>query len=535
MTDFKLTPVKKPFLPVDFEKTILWPWKRCKVRILIVTESGIDFGPSGFGLEELITKALNTSSRPYVDFVITKASRAAFSTGADLLNFRFDNSQAPAPAANKAFNNTNYDQVWLFGIARSPALPLPERLALINFMNAGGGVFATGDHEDLGEALCAEIPRVRSMRKWYWPTAPAGRLVAPDGSSANRLDTTVVGDTPGYQFSDQSDETPQNIIPRYFTVGSAAVPHPLLSKTGGVIKVLPDHAHEGECVVPTVLTEKVVPGDARDEYPMALDGSGRVTPQLVAISYSGAGYLTDVGKPAVNPRCFGAISAYDGHLAGVGRVSVDATWHHFLNINLMGFSPGSVASPEYEDIKQYFRNIALWLSPVSLQKCFRFRLIYYVRYQFPLIWEIRKNPDAGWKDLLHTGRETRKMIEKTIHSAEVLDTARSFLEFGDSKNLHPLHSLLSTAADEAAREKLRLPLLSEDTIIDAILGGVIQNIADKLPEFPQEVAEVFSTKSDDKALEALITDGVTRGLSAISALLSEQSAKTKEFGTLLKR
>ncbi|MBK7010681.1 MAG: hypothetical protein IPH36_19660 [Saprospiraceae bacterium] len=101
----------------------------------------------------------------------------------------------------------------MFGVERNGNLPALELKALTDFMNAGGGVFATGDHENLGQFMCSEIPRVRSMRKWYWPVAPAGRLVAPDGGSANRLDTTVVGDTANYQFDDQSDETPQNIIP----------------------------------------------------------------------------------------------------------------------------------------------------------------------------------------------------------------------------------------------------------------------------------------------------------------------------------
>ena len=38
--------------------------------------------------------------------------------------------------------------------------------AIAAWMNAGGGVFATGDHALLGASMCHKIPRVRSMRKW---------------------------------------------------------------------------------------------------------------------------------------------------------------------------------------------------------------------------------------------------------------------------------------------------------------------------------------------------------------------------------
>lgn len=551
MLNLKLKPLKDTFKPVDFDKIILWPWRRCKVRILIVSDGGIAFGSNAFGLEELITKALNTSSRPFVDFVITKAHRSS-GTGAEINNFKFDNSQVPAPVAAKAFNNTNYDQVWLFGVQSNPLLPTSELQAILNFMEAGGGVFATGDHANLGQAMCAEIPRVRSMRKWYWPTAPAGRQVAPDGDLANRLDTTVVGDTADYQFNDQSDETPQNIIPRFFTVGTSAVPHPLLSKSGGVIRFLPDHAHEGECVVPTNLTEKVLPGDARDEYPAVIGGGARVSPQLVAISYSGAGALTDTirpngfnPKPAVNPRCFGAIVAYDGHLAGKGRVSVDATWHHFLNINLngagstragdTGFYVNGNPTPEYEDIKQYFRNIALWISPTYLQRCFRFRYIYFIRYSFPLIWEVRPNLKPSWKEIIQVGQQTRQMIQQTFSDTEVVEAAKTFVDFLNEKELHIFNKLLNVSIGNDEKAKVKTPLLSEDTIIDAILGGVVQNIVNTLPEFPQDSAQLFTDRSEDKKLEILIQEGVKFGISNIVDILDEQVSATKILKDLVGR
>ena len=85
---------------------------------------------------------------------------------------------------------------------------------------------------------------------------------------------------------------------------------------------------------------------------------------------------------------FGAISAYDGHRAGgKGRVVCDATWHHFVNVNLIGVvegggfdefdeSPGEARHqarrlPELgrrarrglDKIKNYYTNIGVWISP----------------------------------------------------------------------------------------------------------------------------------------------------------------------------
>lgn len=61
-------------------------------------------------------------------------------------------------------------------------------------------------------------------------------------------------------------------------------------------------------------------------------------------------------KAPFNAHTFGAICAYDGWRAGpngVGRVVTDATWRHFINLNLVGGPPsgggGFPVSPEGRD------------------------------------------------------------------------------------------------------------------------------------------------------------------------------------------
>lgn len=93
---------------------------------------------------------------------------------------------------------------------------------------------------------------------------------------------------------------------------------------------------------------------------------------------------THVDDPThiANARSFGVVGAYDGHRVGVGRVTVDSTWHHFFDINLIGDpvapfpkTQGFKASADgllaLGHIEAYFRNIGVWLArPGSLTKLF---------------------------------------------------------------------------------------------------------------------------------------------------------------------
>lgn len=514
-----------------------WWWRRCNVRILIVCDGGIDYSTNGFGLSELITKALNTSGRPNITFTITKAHRGGGS-GADINNFTFTTA---------TLNTTLYDECWLFAVQPSGSLPLSETQAISAFMNSGGGMFATGDHENLGKFMCAELPRIRSMRKWYWPTAPAGRLVAPDGSSANRHDTTVVGDTANYQFDDQSDESPQTMIPKLYNSGTSSFVHPLLQKPNGVINVLPDHAHEGECVVPSNLTEAMFPGSSDPEYPFVSGSTTqRVVPDVVAISYSGGGYLTDAGKPAVNPRCFGAIGAYDGHLAqgNIGRVSVDATWHHFLNINLNGVGSSRSETgfydsmgnplPVYEDIKRYFRNIAVWLAPKGLQRCFRMRYLYYTRYTFPLIWELREDKDFSLPNIRRIGAEAAKIIRDQFGPSEVVNTVLAVSEDLPAELKQMIHTEINPYINVKADKEENKPvasdeLLRRETLIETLLGGIFQQIRNETPFTAQEFESLLEKKFSDEVMDSIMLQGLVQGLNSYSASMAQLAEKSQRY------
>ena len=149
--DFRRTP----------EKIYRW-WRRCTVKVLLVTDGNLNFGEGDFGLSTFVRILKNDAPAP-VRFELTlahinnvpDADMLAGEPGiaARIKNFRFDD-----PAH---FTPDQFDQVWLFGISTSYAgmpgrntfLAPAEIDAVHAHMQRGGGVFATGDHGFLGQAL----------------------------------------------------------------------------------------------------------------------------------------------------------------------------------------------------------------------------------------------------------------------------------------------------------------------------------------------------------------------------------------------
>lgn len=391
--------------------------RRCTLKVLLVTDgyllapatagqpesfSGLSFADEDFGLTDLIG-LLTDPPIPYIGVQVTVGHRTVglsdLRSGVGnprvvraIKGFRFDDPGHFAPGM--------YDEVWIFGFVRSrrqpdgrwsDALPASELAALARFMDGGGGVFATGDHEDLGCAIGGFVPRVRAMRQWFFPSpGPNGEPIAPPFEGPGRNDTNREGADPGYQFDDQSDDRPQPIEPVLYRARAGLFqdhvwPHPLLCSPDGPIRVLPDHPHESACTEAFELGRSFTfAGTTIEEFPPARDGGARPVPELVAISRVIGGHTTSGKSGTTTAKSFGAIGAYDGHRAGVGRVVVDATWHHFININLTGASgaaPGSVkslgflASPAGQAalaaIRHYFRNILQWLAPAAQIDCMR--------------------------------------------------------------------------------------------------------------------------------------------------------------------
>lgn len=331
---------------------------------------------------------------------VTKANRANDTT-ADIPNFHFDSS----------VTLLDFDAIWLIGREGRNSLsstgdgpaPIPdnELRAIARYMAAGGGVFATGDHDSIGSVMCGKIPRVRAMRAWYG--SGDGRSPMPGSFprnfpviTAGRADTTqrspssdYGGDTTFVWFENQSDSTPQPISP----MGSPT--HPILRRNGVDIVIYPDHMHEGNTLgdlgAGYDYTQSLTfAGETFPEFPFV--AGHREPPKVIAQSttnnlaskYAGSQQFVGGNNLASATKSVNTLSVYDGRLAGLGRIVTGSTFHHYIDINLTGDSTvsntdGSLgrvgadaaknhgfahpgAEERFATIKQVFVNITTWIA-----------------------------------------------------------------------------------------------------------------------------------------------------------------------------
>jgi hypothetical protein len=263
----------------------------------------------------------------------------------------------------------SFDEIWFFGAhqANTPGEPQSELdanevAALTQWMKGnaadgseGGGVLMTGDHANplplnlvanpggpcgavsagegflgLGRAIGHCVPRAGSLRSWEGP---------PTFRSTDSFSTLA-----GFGF--QMDRTPQELFLENVNLDGdpdpAGAPHPLFFyKQDEFIRVFPDHAHEGAVVTPEVLDASWPSG-----------ANGQTQPHVVARS-----------RDRRNGNVLNAVATYNGDLAGVGRIVADSTWHHYTNLNLLGFPHPAPEGSAADQIGQFYANLAVWLAP----------------------------------------------------------------------------------------------------------------------------------------------------------------------------
>ncbi len=511
--------IDRPLFPPLWQRTIVS--LNCKTRILLVTD-GLSFNAgSGFGLSEAAGIVAASATTNYQVEVTT--AHTGVDPTADVQGFTFDGTHT---VGGDSRTLDYYEEIWIFGVGSAVAgsemgadpATVGELAALESFMDSGGGVFATGDHNSLGAYLSGGVQRVKSMRLWFDADG------APDGSdSASRIDTNVPNAAAGADFDLQSDSVPQHIYPKWYTSGGSTFAHELLDRhdLAGTVTFLPDHPHEGRVVEPAAL-------DA-DEFP---DG---VAPEIVAWGVSG-GPGTSTKDPVI-PELFGVIGAYDGHQADVGRVVVDSTWHHYVNINLNGTGAGplggGVASnglydafgnptPEYEQIQQYFQNIAGWLEPNRLRLCSIVIWLPCLRWAWPLVQEIDFRAEPQLDSLIAVGNSitgsmkglrggtAEDLVTLLTKDLDLDDRVRAFLNPKWAR-----HRRID-------REITLSPLVERDNIVAAVIGGAMWHLAQFLPDTEEESVKVIQDylgvengEPDTTKLTAILAEGAERGLQMV--------------------
>jgi hypothetical protein len=490
---------------------VVWRGWPCPQKILMVTDGNLDFGAGGFGLSEfvgIVTAAGHTVATAHRGGVGPATIGGAFTF------------------SNATLNTTLYDQLWLFGWDdNGNALDNNEQLAIAQFMENGGGVFATGDHDTLGQGMGANIPRVRGMREW---------AMIPGGGTT-RLDTLVdPGTDKKYQFFDQSDEIAQRIFPVFYSNGgpqsSASTwrPHPVLRHSSGAVDFLPDHPHESECLAPTPVAGTFA---GVTEWPTPTSGGARIAPQVVATSISAGRFLLDVSKPPVVPRCFGAISTYDGDAADVGRIVCDATWHHFVNINLNGTGApadsigtarnglyvGGMPTPEYLKIQTYFLNTVRWLAPEGRRSCYPWLIAAALRFDYEVLeWRLPHPHPCPWDPLIEIGTILEEQLTTYWGRGTLEELVDDILR---STGAAPaLARVLRSRPQGDERKEAAFSLLPVQDLRRAVFGSLVNLLARELPYNERELTKTLKKFDEDRAREVM-TEAVRGAQQSINEYL----------------
>ncbi len=326
-------------------------------------------------------------------------------------------------------------------------------------------------------------------------------------SGPTRIDTVNNPGANGIaQNSDQSDKFPQTTYP---LLDASGVPHPLLRSSAGAINVLPDHPHESECYAPrgaAISGDFSVAGMAAfPEFPSVAGAPNG--PELVAISMSAS---LNVDKGAVTPRCFGAISAYNGHLANVGRVVCDSTWHHFVNMNLNSSNPYGdvgmyegaplVATAAYKQIQRYYANIADYLTPKTRKWCRLFDLVATELFEYPILEEIITLPPIpprfpdfpDWPRAVALGKLVQSSVEGKYGKGAFASIVEDILDVADlDENANHtlnagLHGSLLSQPQRKTKQYDDAAGLTELKL--GLVGHVFLAIKKELPDNPDDLA-----------------------------------------------
>lgn len=467
-----------------------WHFERCRQRLLVVTD-GLNFSSTdGFGLTVFLGQLATSYPTPSITTKVHDGTPGAF---------RFDDGSV---------TRANYDQIWLFG-SSGPSLDPTEITAISDFMAARGGVFATGDHATLGQALCGSITRVRGMREW-----------ANVPMAVERIDTvTQVDPADTFDFDDQSDPIPQHIHPVFTGSGSSWVTHPLLRATR-TIDVLPDHPHESICYGGA---ETLDQGD----FPVVAGST--LLPEVVAYSVSAGRYLGGSKYPTT-PKVFGAISAYDGHQAAQGRIVTDATWHHFVNINLDGTGSGrlglqtapGVFTADFHQIGRYYRNILDWITPPDRRWCLRWITILVERYLYPLREEFVPLPHpCPWEPHVVLGSTIEAALEARHGSGATYELVDDALREADLAHLADL-------VRPGARDDRRDPVLIDPhELRRGFLGSIADELLGDLPWNPFEGGD--AEDHDDDAIHQGVLEAVRSAAHAAAEHYRDAAERTAKM------
>ena len=239
-----------------------------------------------------------------------------------------DNQGNADDSVLKRLDETNFDQLWLFGVDVGGGITPMECEAIARFRARGGGLLTSRDHQDLGLSFCS-LAGVGDAHHFHSrnPESDPARLVVDD------IETPSIS-YPNYHSGKNGDF-------QHVTVMEPV--HPVMRSNvnrSGRIELLPSHPHEG----------------------------------AISISKSiNSARVVATGRSILTRRVFNLAVAFERD-EEQGRAIADSSFHHFLDFNLDPDKgcPSFVSEPAGSGLKNnpqaradtetYFLNLAEWLS-----------------------------------------------------------------------------------------------------------------------------------------------------------------------------
>jgi hypothetical protein len=243
-------------------------------------------------------------------------------------------------------------------------------------------------------------------------------------------------------------------------------------------------------------------------------------------------------KGDASEKRFPVIGAYDGDGAGVGRVIVDSTWHHWLSLNVTGrpefilefehgreYPPGMMLAPPidprkelgflatsvgraaYRKIQNYWINVALWLMPRRKRaQCMAPSIILNALLLYPMFEGL--NPRSQLHEL---GRSLRFSLHTYVGPVLAWDLLLDLLP--ESDRVHQLFRQPRRIVDDGPTAFTDPPPEVFETYL---LGGVARELLQLLYDDAREADERDQDVIDEAYLLA-IRRGLALGLDAFLA------------------
>ncbi|HEY6287869.1 MAG TPA: hypothetical protein VIW48_00335, partial [Nitrospiraceae bacterium] len=183
----------------------------------------------------------------------------------------------------------------------------------------------------------------------------------------------------------------------------------------------------------------------------------------------------------------------------------DATWHHFVNINLNGSGAGpdpttglprtglyafGVPTPEYRKIQRYYLNTVRWLAPRGRRLCWPFLQVALARFDFKMA-ELRlpEPHPCPWDPLIRIGLIAEEVVTRHWGHGALAEIVDEMLSTTDvTLTLARLLKAQQYAEGDDQEKRTEPSLLPLHDIRHAILGSVVNLLTHKLPADEEKLA-----------------------------------------------